>query len=557
MGCSNSRGTSPNLSFFGFPRNEARCRKWIVNCGREDLLKRSLSRLSRRRFLCSDHFEAAMFTNEHKRNRLVWNALPTRFHFPGRTKPSHAANGRIRKLVSAPKPVRRAANETDLVEYADIFNMLEVSLTEDEHHLTFTATSPRSDGQIGGHRSCRGPSGLDEAVPAESGLDPVKEEEVGDGAYPVSAWCSVGPQEVVRVQFERVPVMKEEPWSTTPERILSDPVTPSPGTAPGGEDGPFDATRAIQKERLHPEESAEKPSQPKAGGAYPLGSKGTLRRFNKTYCRSEPTSRQWAVKARKTHGESGDAFPPSFGHTLTLNEQDHSDDLCIKLELPPDPDTSFEEWQNLMTLRNEESKDAAHKRNVDENAAPLCRRLRTRRTHDQRHDGHPGHSEDDGRTKTHRRGPPGDRPQPPTATTTQRPPDKLQAYRRRKADARRRARAAETPDVREERQRKDAERHRLARQNMSEDELEAHRARRRQAHASAVAKASPEQRLTRKVRNATARARARRNESDEQRRKRREADAVRHAAAREHTDGRRPANDCYEMAAVVLAVLSD
>ena len=57
----------------------ARCRKWVINCRRQDLDKKKPDELHRNYFLCSEHFEVSqLFTNSSKK-RLNWNATPTVF----------------------------------------------------------------------------------------------------------------------------------------------------------------------------------------------------------------------------------------------------------------------------------------------------------------------------------------------------------------------------------------------------------------------------------------------------------------------------------------------
>ncbi len=84
MYCSKSKWSNPEMSFFSFPREEKRCKKWVQFIRRQDLLNKS-GKLSksvgychRNLRLCSDHFEDSQFMNP-KKKKLVWNALPTCF----------------------------------------------------------------------------------------------------------------------------------------------------------------------------------------------------------------------------------------------------------------------------------------------------------------------------------------------------------------------------------------------------------------------------------------------------------------------------------------------
>ena len=59
-----------------------RCRKWVQNCRRADLLGKSAQYLYNNCLLCSDHFEDGQFMNSQIKNSLVWNAVPTLFKVP-------------------------------------------------------------------------------------------------------------------------------------------------------------------------------------------------------------------------------------------------------------------------------------------------------------------------------------------------------------------------------------------------------------------------------------------------------------------------------------------
>ncbi|XP_071477727.1 uncharacterized protein [Diadema antillarum] len=80
--CRNRQNKRPDLSFFRFPRDPERSRKWIQNTGRKDLLIKfddTPLYLSNNCRLCSEHFETSQFSNKKTKNRLNWNAVPTIF----------------------------------------------------------------------------------------------------------------------------------------------------------------------------------------------------------------------------------------------------------------------------------------------------------------------------------------------------------------------------------------------------------------------------------------------------------------------------------------------
>ncbi|XP_012945157.1 zinc finger protein 585A [Aplysia californica] len=83
VNCKNERYKRPDLSFFRFPKDKVRCRKWVVNCRRQDLLGKSPESLFATNVLCSEHFEDSEFTNSVRRNQLNRNntAVPTLFNF--------------------------------------------------------------------------------------------------------------------------------------------------------------------------------------------------------------------------------------------------------------------------------------------------------------------------------------------------------------------------------------------------------------------------------------------------------------------------------------------
>ena len=63
-----------------------RCKRWVINCRRKDLLGASVDYLHRNCRLCDDHFETSQFMNSEKK-RLIWNAVPTVFDVPNPPKP--------------------------------------------------------------------------------------------------------------------------------------------------------------------------------------------------------------------------------------------------------------------------------------------------------------------------------------------------------------------------------------------------------------------------------------------------------------------------------------
>lgn len=74
------------LSFFTFPKETERCRRWIVKSQRTDLLElfdeihtKDMTYFNRNHTLCSDHFEDHCFMNAREKKRLLRSAIPTIF----------------------------------------------------------------------------------------------------------------------------------------------------------------------------------------------------------------------------------------------------------------------------------------------------------------------------------------------------------------------------------------------------------------------------------------------------------------------------------------------
>ena len=103
VNCWNNRFNSPNLSFFRFPRDTERCKQWVVNCGREDLLKKTALQLYSGTTLCSKHFDDNQFACSKLK---PMRAIPTIFDF-GIKKPIihvHSNNYLLEEADNTPRP---------------------------------------------------------------------------------------------------------------------------------------------------------------------------------------------------------------------------------------------------------------------------------------------------------------------------------------------------------------------------------------------------------------------------------------------------------------------
>uniref|UniRef100_A0A1B6KBA9 THAP-type domain-containing protein n=1 Tax=Graphocephala atropunctata TaxID=36148 RepID=A0A1B6KBA9_9HEMI len=78
INCSNNKKVRPDLSFFRCPKEEVRCRQWVVNSRREDLQDKDVDYLYKNIKFCALHFLESQFVNVEKK-KLNWNAIPTVF----------------------------------------------------------------------------------------------------------------------------------------------------------------------------------------------------------------------------------------------------------------------------------------------------------------------------------------------------------------------------------------------------------------------------------------------------------------------------------------------
>ncbi|KAB0395944.1 hypothetical protein E2I00_009311, partial [Balaenoptera physalus] len=74
------KSTQSDLAFFRFPRDPARCQKWVENCRRADLEDKTPDQLNKHYRLCAKHFETSMICRTSPyRTVLRDNAIPTIF----------------------------------------------------------------------------------------------------------------------------------------------------------------------------------------------------------------------------------------------------------------------------------------------------------------------------------------------------------------------------------------------------------------------------------------------------------------------------------------------
>ncbi|XP_047142632.1 52 kDa repressor of the inhibitor of the protein kinase-like [Hydra vulgaris] len=84
INCGNKSGKScKDISFFRFPKDEKRCKQWVINCRRKDLDKKDFVLLNKNFYLCSNHFENTMYySTNNNGKRLLQSAVPTIFNIP-------------------------------------------------------------------------------------------------------------------------------------------------------------------------------------------------------------------------------------------------------------------------------------------------------------------------------------------------------------------------------------------------------------------------------------------------------------------------------------------
>ncbi|GFO44599.1 52 kda repressor of the inhibitor of the protein kinase [Plakobranchus ocellatus] len=84
INCTNNRSKNPRMSFFRFPKDPERCKKWVINVRRCDIHSKPTEKLCKNNVLYADHFEVSQFMNPAVRNKLIHCAVPTVFDIPNK-----------------------------------------------------------------------------------------------------------------------------------------------------------------------------------------------------------------------------------------------------------------------------------------------------------------------------------------------------------------------------------------------------------------------------------------------------------------------------------------
>ncbi|ELU16126.1 hypothetical protein CAPTEDRAFT_213058 [Capitella teleta] len=79
-GCSEKKQVSRNRHFFRFPKDSNRCKRWVQNCRREDLMKASPLHLYKNCTMCDLHFTDSQFMKSQSKASLIREAVPTIFN---------------------------------------------------------------------------------------------------------------------------------------------------------------------------------------------------------------------------------------------------------------------------------------------------------------------------------------------------------------------------------------------------------------------------------------------------------------------------------------------
>ena len=108
-GCNNNKKRNPNLTFFVVPkdRNDPdRWKRWIQYSRRADLMDKSFEYCNKYIAFCPIHFERSQFMND-KRNKLIFNAVPTLFDVPNQPPPATISRPLPNRRVSKPPKNKR------------------------------------------------------------------------------------------------------------------------------------------------------------------------------------------------------------------------------------------------------------------------------------------------------------------------------------------------------------------------------------------------------------------------------------------------------------------
>ncbi|KAK7469742.1 hypothetical protein BaRGS_00036224 [Batillaria attramentaria] len=146
ISCTNARNkiSCEGKSFFKFPKDEERCKKWVQYARRQDLMNKPPSSLhSRGYLLCSDHFEENQFLRPAERDRLVWNAVPTIFNVPNPPLKATSTRRKLDKPAAPDKAKRKLSTQTEVMA-----SQTSDSIPRDLVHSEFVHISQEHDSYL-------------------------------------------------------------------------------------------------------------------------------------------------------------------------------------------------------------------------------------------------------------------------------------------------------------------------------------------------------------------------------------------------------------------------
>ncbi|XP_029458018.1 52 kDa repressor of the inhibitor of the protein kinase-like [Rhinatrema bivittatum] len=104
------KSTQSDIGFFRFPRDPARCKKWVENCRRVDLEEKTADQLNKCYRLCAQHFESSMVRRSSPYKTLLQdNAIPTIFDLRS---PLNNPKSSRKKRIIEPMPIGRVQRWT-------------------------------------------------------------------------------------------------------------------------------------------------------------------------------------------------------------------------------------------------------------------------------------------------------------------------------------------------------------------------------------------------------------------------------------------------------------
>ncbi|CAL8143954.1 unnamed protein product [Orchesella dallaii] len=257
-GCKRSYSADKDVSFFVFPADPKRRKKWMDNCGNTELKDMDERQLRRKR-ICSDHFISKAFSRPESRTALNDSAVPIPAKIPAKPRttkestpvPSSKASTSITESVSTPKkpppklqkrnskpdPPTPKASETD--NKKDVSGNLESKKIEElptpepEKIPTPASTPKGSESPKKTTRAQKNAAKLDPVTPKASEVEG-KKSTIGE---------------------------KEQKKSEVPETVTEQQKAPTPISSPKVTETPKKSPVKSPKKNSKPDPPTQKPSE--------------------------------------------------------------------------------------------------------------------------------------------------------------------------------------------------------------------------------------------------------------------------------------------------------